>query len=88
MEDIIAHNRQDILSLGLLLDKLLQVYAAPEKQTSVQDLFSLGKVLERQGESAERGLFTGSARRPGGQFPWPLCGKRPWRGRPICALPG
>ena len=62
VEDIIAHNRQDILSLGLLLDKLLQVYAAPEKQTSVQDLFSLGKVLERQGESAgARALYRLSA---------------------------
>ena len=62
VEDIIAHNRQDILSLGLMLDKLLQVYAAPEKQTSVQDLFSLGKVLERQGESAgARALYRLSA---------------------------
>ena len=62
VEDIIAHNRQDILSLGLLLDKLLGVYAAPEKQTSVQDLFSLGRVLEHQGESAgARALYRLSA---------------------------
>ena len=52
VEDIIRHNRQDIISLGLLLDRLLQVYRSPEKQGCAQDLYSLGRALERQGESA------------------------------------
>jgi len=50
VDDIIKHNYQDIVSLGLLMDKLLTVYRDPEKQGYVQDLFSLGKALENQGE--------------------------------------
>lgn len=62
VDDIIRHNRQDIFSLGLLLDKLLNVYRDPEKQGYVQDLFSLGKALEKQGESAKaRELYRLSA---------------------------
>ncbi len=53
VEDIIKHNYQDIVSLGLLMDKLLTVYRDPEKQGYVQDLFSLGKALEKQGESTQ-----------------------------------
>ena len=60
--DIIRHNRQDIFSLGLLMDKLLSVYRSPEKQGYVQDLFSLGKALEHQGEHARaRELYRLSA---------------------------
>ena len=62
VEDIIRHNYQDIVSLGLLLDKLLSVYRDPEKQGYVQDLFSLGKALENQGEHARaRELYRLSA---------------------------
>lgn len=62
VEDIIRHNRQDIFSLGLLMNKLLSVYTSPEKQGYVQDLFSLGKALEKQGESAKaRELYRLSA---------------------------
>ena len=62
VDDIIRHNRQDIFSLGLLLDKLLNVYRDPEKQGYVQDLFSLGKALEKQGESSKaRELYRLSA---------------------------
>ena len=60
--DIIKHNYQDIVSLGLLMDKLLTVYRDPEKQGYVQDLFSLGKALENQGEHARaRELYRLSA---------------------------
>lgn len=62
VDDIIRHNRQDIFSLGLLMNKLLEVYTSPEKQGYVQDLFSLGKALEKQGESAKaRELYRLSA---------------------------
>lgn len=62
VSDIIKHNYQDIVSLGLLMDKLLSVYRDPEKQGYVQDLFSLGKTLEKQGEHARaRELYRLSA---------------------------
>ena len=62
LEDVIEHNRQDIASLTTLLVKLCEVYADPRAQTDKLDLFSLGKALERQGESAEaRELYRLSA---------------------------
>lgn len=50
LEDVIDHNRQDILTLGTLLAHLCGLYAHPERETRRADLFSMGKALERQGE--------------------------------------
>lgn len=50
LEDIIAHNRQDIATLGTLLAHLCELYAHPEKETRRADVFSMGKALEKQGE--------------------------------------
>lgn len=50
LEDVILHNRLDVVSMLSILVKLADVYAQPEQQTHQQDLFSLGKALERQGE--------------------------------------
>ncbi|MBQ8507307.1 MAG: ribonuclease H-like domain-containing protein [Clostridia bacterium] len=50
LEDIIAHNRQDILTLGTLLAHLCELYAHPERESHRADLFSMGKALEKQGE--------------------------------------
>ena len=50
LNDIVDHNRQDILTLGTLLAELCEVYAHPEAQRDRRDLFSVGKALERQGE--------------------------------------
>ena len=55
LEDIVEHNRQDIVSLGTLLVRLSRAYAAPLEQTSMLDVFSLGRALEKQGEQAEAG---------------------------------
>ncbi len=55
LEDIVEHNRQDIVSLGTLLARLNRAYAAPAEQTSMLDVFSLGRALERRGERAEAG---------------------------------
>lgn len=51
LTDVIDHNRQDILSLGTLLVRLAGSYAAPLEQTSMMDVFSLGKVLQKQGDA-------------------------------------
>ena len=50
LEDIIAHNRQDIATLSRLLARLCEITDRPEAQPDQRDLFSLGKALERQGE--------------------------------------
>lgn len=62
VDDIISHNRQDIFSLAHLMVCLCEVYARPEKQKSQLDLYSLGKALEKQGESGRaRELYRLSA---------------------------
>ena len=50
LEDIIDHNWQDTLTLGALLVRLNRAYAAPLVQTSMMDVFSLGKAMEARGE--------------------------------------
>lgn len=50
LEEIITHNRQDIVSLGTLLAHLCELYAHPERETRRADALSMGKALERQGE--------------------------------------
>lgn len=55
MEDVIAHNRQDIVSLSSLLVKLHAVYSAPAEQMSMLDVFSVGRALEKQGDRQEAG---------------------------------
>ena len=50
LEDIIAHNRQDIVTLGTLLAHLCDLYAHPERENNRADVFSMGKALESQGE--------------------------------------
>ena len=50
LNDIVEHNRQDIVSLGTLLTRLAGSYAAPLEQTSMLDVFSLGRTLQKQGE--------------------------------------
>lgn len=53
LQDIVDHNRQDIISLGTLLVRLAGSYAAPLEQTSMLDVFSLGRTLQKQGHRDE-----------------------------------
>lgn len=50
LNDVIEHNRQDIVTLTTLLVKLDAVYHDPEKVTEQLDEYSLGRTFERQGE--------------------------------------
>lgn len=50
LEDVIVHNRRDILSMGALLAALNEAYAHPERQEHVADLYSMGLALQRRGE--------------------------------------
>ena len=53
LEDVVDHNRQDIVSLGTLLARLAGSYAAPLEQTRMLDVFSLGRALQRRGERGD-----------------------------------
>ncbi len=47
---IMAHNRQDIVSLAQLFFFLCRLYAKPETAAEPEDLFSIAKVLHRRGD--------------------------------------
>ncbi|MDO4740181.1 MAG: ribonuclease H-like domain-containing protein [Eubacteriales bacterium] len=53
LEEVIDHNRQDILSMGALLAEICEVYGSPRRAKETADLLSLGLALGRQGEKAE-----------------------------------
>lgn len=50
LEDVLRHNEQDIRSLGVLLARLAQVYEQPTEQTSMLDVFSVGRALDKTGD--------------------------------------
>ena len=63
LEDVIKHNRQDIVTMGTLLCTLEALYARPDEAEEQLDLFSLGKAFERQGEyRVARGLYLKASR--------------------------
>ena len=51
LEDILEHNEQDIISLAHILDKLLRLHDKPLLAEAPEDLFSLGRVLEKRGRA-------------------------------------
>ncbi len=53
LEDVIDHNRQDIVTLMHLLVKLLDAYSCPGNATDPMDQLSLGKAFEKMGEWKE-----------------------------------
>ena len=53
LEPVARHNRLDVLALPRLLGELLAAYGGPAPQGEAEDLLSLGRVLERQGERGE-----------------------------------
>lgn len=53
LEEVIDHNRQDILSMGALLAEICECYGSPRKVKETADLFSLGLALGKQGEMDE-----------------------------------
>jgi len=53
LEEVIDHNRQDILSMGELLAEICEAFGSPRKLKETADLFSLGLALGKQGEKDE-----------------------------------
>ena len=64
VEEVIDHNRQDILSLGSLLVRLSEALCAPLAQEDARDVYSVGRVLERRGEGEEARACYRLAARP------------------------
>lgn len=64
VDDIIRHNKQDIVTLGRLLAVLTDSFGAPELLKDRMDLFSVGKALEKQGNLAGAGKVYRIAARP------------------------
>ena len=53
LEDVIDHNRQDIVTLMHLLLKLADAFYRPQEADNAMDQLSLGKAFEKMGEWAE-----------------------------------
>lgn len=53
LEDVLLHNKLDILSLGALLTALADAYRAPSEQLEIADLYSMGIAMERIGDPDE-----------------------------------
>ncbi len=51
LEDILDHNRQDVLSMGKLLMELASLHERPLSAQYHAEIYSLGRVFERRGES-------------------------------------
>ncbi len=49
MEDILTHNRQDIVTLSTLLCRMCLMYENPLLQAYDEDVFSLGRQMEKRG---------------------------------------
>jgi len=52
VEDILMHNQYDILSLVFLLAEIVHLYANPLECTYSQDLYCLGRVYEKVGQTS------------------------------------
>ena len=48
--DVLRHNAQDIASLFRLMNRIAQAYQAPEQQSFLEDVYSMGVALEKRGE--------------------------------------
>ena len=47
LEDVLSHNAQDIISLCVLLNHMADLYLHPEKIRFSEDVYSMGRVLEK-----------------------------------------
>ena len=53
LEDVLRHNKQDVQSLAALTGHLCAVFRHPEQLACAEDLFSVGRVLERSGRNQQ-----------------------------------
>ena len=57
LEDVIEHNRQDVLTMETLMAELGRVYGRPEDLAEQLDLFSLGWEMEKQKDAPLAGAL-------------------------------
>jgi len=50
LEDVLDHNRQDVQSLASLTGHLCSVFRSPQQLAYAEDIFSVGRTLERGGD--------------------------------------
>lgn len=50
LEDVLEHNRQDVQSLASLTGHLCSVFRSPQQLAYAEDIFSVGRTLERGGD--------------------------------------
>ncbi len=71
VERVMAHNRQDIRSMPLILGRLMEMYRSPTDVHEQEDVYSIGRVLEKRGHgerarkcyrAADRGAMSRLAR--------------------------
>ena len=55
LEDILTHNRQDILTLPRILSTLIRAHEQPQELRHGEDVFSVGRVLETRKEFIRSG---------------------------------
>ena len=53
LEDVLRHNRQDVVSLAALTGHLCAAFRAPEQLAHAEDVFGVGKTLLRGGHTEE-----------------------------------
>ena len=53
LEDVLRHNRQDVVSLAALTGHLCSAFRAPEQLAHAEDVFGVGKTLLRGGHTEE-----------------------------------
>ena len=53
LDDILKHNAQDIMSLCVLLNHMADLYEHPEKIRFSEDVYSMGRALERMDHAPE-----------------------------------
>lgn len=53
LNDVLAHNQQDIVTLARLFLHLAGLYQEPLRSSHQQDVFSLGRAFERQGHAQQ-----------------------------------
>lgn len=49
MNKVLEHNLQDVFSMALLLAKIHDAHLSPQTQLHIEDVYSLGRVMERAG---------------------------------------
>jgi len=63
LDDVLRHNAQDIASLCVLLNHMADLYLHPEKIRFGEDVFSMGRALERTAHPARARVCYSLARR-------------------------